>query len=243
MPPSHVPTLGVLMLDTRFPRLPGDIGNPASVDMKTLYHTVAGADVARVVTCAEVDPVLLGPFVDGARDLERRGATLMTTSCGFLSVFQNDLAAAVDVPVIASSLLLVPVLARMLAPGRPVGIVTANSETLSPVHLAAAGIASPVVICGIEGGRELPRALLQPKARQATTIDPEAATRDVIAACRRMLGANPGIGAIVFECTNLQPYADAVRDRFGLPVFGLVDAIRLFHPHAVPGVKNPGPAR
>ena len=41
--------LGVLMLQTRFPRPPGDIGHPASFDFPVLYRVVQGASAARVV--------------------------------------------------------------------------------------------------------------------------------------------------------------------------------------------------
>src|SRR5213079_1132189 len=89
-------TVGILMLDTRFPRIPGDMGNATTFPFPVRYHRVRGAKG------------LLPAFVDGARQLEREGVGAVTTNCGFLVKFQRELAAAVTVPVFTSSLLLVP---------------------------------------------------------------------------------------------------------------------------------------
>src|SRR5215510_11888351 len=104
--------LGVLMLDTRFPRVPGDIGNPATFAVPVRHRIVAGASPQRVVR--EGDPALLAPFLDAARALVAEGAAAITTSCGFLVEYQAALQAELPVPVWTSSLLKLPELA---APG------------------------------------------------------------------------------------------------------------------------------
>src|SRR5919201_2821438 len=107
-------TIGILMLDTRFPRIPGDMGHAATFDFPVRYHRVTGAEPHRVVRGGAAG--LLEAFVAGARELEREGIGAITTNCGFLSTFQRELAAAVSVPVFTSSLLLVPLVHRMLRP-------------------------------------------------------------------------------------------------------------------------------
>ena len=42
-------SVGVLVLDTKFPRVPGDIGNASTFDFPVRYHRVSGASSARVV--------------------------------------------------------------------------------------------------------------------------------------------------------------------------------------------------
>jgi hypothetical protein len=108
-------TVGILMLDTRFPRIPGDMGNAVTFPLSVRYHRVPGAAPDLVVRRGAAS--LLPAFLDGARALEREGVGAITTNCGFLAKFQREMAAAVAVPVFTSSLLLVPLVHRML--GRP----------------------------------------------------------------------------------------------------------------------------
>jgi hypothetical protein len=74
--------LGVLMLDTAFPRLPGDVGHASSWRMPVRWRTVAGASPQRVVR--DADASLLAPFIAAAQALVADGAAALTTSCGFL---------------------------------------------------------------------------------------------------------------------------------------------------------------
>lgn len=107
-------SLGILMLDTKFPRIPGDIGNPDTFSFPVQKLMVKGADPKRVVQ--EGDPALLEPFLSAAAELERAGVSAITTSCGFLAMFQQELAARVKIPVFASSLLQVNLVSSTLAP-------------------------------------------------------------------------------------------------------------------------------
>ncbi len=79
--------LGVLMPDTRFPRLPGDIGHPGSFEMPVRYPVVVGASPRRAVV--EHDAALIAPFVSAGLALVCEGATALTTSSGFLVLFQR----------------------------------------------------------------------------------------------------------------------------------------------------------
>src|SRR5256714_9089599 len=133
-------TVGILILDTRFPRIPGDMGNATTFPFPVRYHRVAGADPDLVVRRGAEG--LLPAFVEGARALEREGVGAVTTNCGFLVKYPRELAAAVPIPGFTSSLLLVPLVHRMLPPGRRVGIMTVNAGSLGPEHLAGAGIAA-----------------------------------------------------------------------------------------------------
>src|SRR5919109_3786807 len=120
-------TVGILILDTRFPRIPGDMGNATTFPFPVRYHRVTGADPDLVVRRGAEG--LLAAFVEGARALEREGVGAVTTNCGFLVKYQRELAAAVSVPVFTSSLLLVPLVHRMLPPGQRVGLITVNATS------------------------------------------------------------------------------------------------------------------
>jgi hypothetical protein len=205
--------LGVLMLETRFPRLPGDIGDPDSVPGPVLYRTVAGASPRRVVQAQ--DPSLLLPFIDAGHALVHAGATALTTSCGFLVLFQRELQAALPVPVWTSSLL-------KLRELRHPGILTVDADSLGAAHLRAAGAVDDVPIEGLASGCHLQRTLLD----DLPELDREQAEADAIAAALRLVGRRPDIDAIVLECTNLPPYADAIAVATGRPVHGLTTFLR-----------------
>ena len=122
--------LGVIMLDTVFPRLPGDVGNASTWPFPVRYKVVEGAKPVRVMG-DRPDPDLLQPFVQAARQLEMEGVDIITTSCGFLSQLQRELADSVAVPVVTSSLLQVPFVYSMLASTQKVGILTERSKLLT----------------------------------------------------------------------------------------------------------------
>src|SRR5450830_1704998 len=105
--------IGIIMLDTVFPRIPGDVGNATTFPFPVRYKRVNGASVKRVVK--EADPQLLQPFIEAAQELEMEGVKAITTSCGFLVMFQKQIADAVKIPVLTSSLLQVPFVSKLLA--------------------------------------------------------------------------------------------------------------------------------
>ncbi len=230
-------SVGILVLDTRFPRIPGDIGNAATFDFPVLYRRVTGASSDRVVRQGRRE--LLPLFIEGARALEREGVRAITTSCGFLAMFQSEMAASVSVPVFTSSLMLVPLVHRMLPPGKAVGIVTVDASSLRPAHYAGAGISPDMatVVAGLETEKEFTRVLLDDEME----LDVEVARQEHVTVARRLVDAHPEIGAIVLECTNMPPYRADVQAATGLPVFDITTLVRMVHDAAGPGLP-PRPA-
>lgn len=218
-------TVGILMLDTRFPRIPGDMGNAATFPFPVRYHRVSGAAPDLVVRRGAEG--LLPAFVAGARELEREGVGAVTTNCGFLVKYQQELAAAVSVPVFTSSLLLVPLVHLLLPPGRRVGIMTVNAATLGAEHLRGAGIGDdiPIAVAGMETEKEFTRVLLGDELE----LDVDLAREEHVRVARRLVSEHPDLGAIVLECTNMPPYAADVQRETGLPVFDIVSLVTLVH--------------
>ena len=204
--------LGVLMLETRFPRLLGDVGHPASWQMPVRFAVVPGASPRRVVL--QSDAALLQPFIDAARSLVQQGAAAITTSCGFLVTFQQALQAALPVPVWTSSLLKLP---ELQAPG----IVTVDAASLRGTHLQAAGAAADTPVEGLAPGSSLQRTLLE----DLPSLDTAAAELEVTAAAQRLLRRHPALQSLVLECTNMPPYAAAVKRATGLPVHHLLSLV------------------
>jgi hypothetical protein len=218
-------TVGILMLDTRFPRIPGDMGNAATFPFPVRYHRVPGADPDRVVRRGAEG--LLPSFVQAACALEREGVGMITTNCGFLVKYQRELAAAVAVPVFTSSLLLVPLVHRMLPPGRRVGIMTVNAGALAAEHLAGAGIGPevPLAVAGLEHEKEFTRVLLGDELE----LDVDLAREEHVRVARRLVAEHPDVGAIVLECTNMPPYTADIQRETGRPVFDITTLVRLAH--------------
>jgi hypothetical protein len=218
-------SVGILMLDTRFPRIPGDMGNAGTFDFPVRYHRVTGASPDRVVRQGHRD--LLPAFIEGARFLEREGVRAITTNCGFLAMFQAEVGAAVSVPVFTSSLMLVPLVHRMLPPGRAVGILTVDATSLREEHMRGAGIAPdvPFAVAGLEGEKEFTRVLLGDEME----LDVDAAREEHLRVVRRLLAQRPDIGAIVLECTNMPPYRALLQEATGLPVFDITTLVRMVH--------------
>ncbi len=216
--------LGILMLDARFPRIPGDMGNAATWPFPVMYRVVRGAVVDRVVLDGARG--LLPAFVEAARDLVALGCEAITTNCGFLSIFQQDLAQAVDVPVATSALMQVPWVQATLPPGRRVGVVTVSGATLTPAHLEAVGAPVDTPVVGTEEGREFFRILVRAERED---MDLALAEADVVDAALDLVRLHPTVGAIVLECTNMPPYAASVSAATGRPVYDVFSMIRWFH--------------
>jgi Asp/Glu/hydantoin racemase len=220
--------LGILMLEARFPRIPGDMGNAGTWPFPVLYKVVKGASPQRVV--AERAEGLLPNFVEAAKELEALGADGITTNCGFLSLYQMELSAAVTVPVATSSLMQVPMIQSTLPAGKRVGVITVSAGGLTRDHLIAIGLDPSLPVVGTDGGREFTRVLIG----NELTMDVAAAEQDILVAGDALVRKHSGIGAVVLECTNMVPYARALRDRLGLPVYDIYSFMLWFHAGLAP---------
>lgn len=215
--------LGILTLDTAFPRIWGDVGCAETFDFPVRYATPAGAGVDLVVH--RRDDSTLPAFVAAAQALVDAGAIGIATTCGFLARWQDAMTAALAVPVLTSSILQAGLVMRTLPMGRRVGIVTYSAEDLTPELLDAAGVPPGSPIEGVDPAGTFARTI-----RHGTEeLDVEAMAADVAAAARRLVGAHPDVGAIVLECANMPPYRGAVEAATGVPVYDAAQLVRWFH--------------
>jgi hypothetical protein len=216
--------LGILMLEAKFPRIPGDMGNATTWPFPVLYRVVLGATPEKVVLKGAAG--LLPDFIAAAQELVRLGAEAITTNCGFLSLFQKEMAEAVRVPVATSSLMQVPWVQATLPPGKRVGVVTVSKKSLTSRHLEAAAVPLDTPIAGTENGTEFFRVLIE---GAKTEMDIDAAERDVVGAGVSLVAKHPEIGALVLECTNMPPYAAALAQAVRLPVYDVYSMVSWFH--------------
>jgi hypothetical protein len=216
--------IGILMLDSAFERFNGDIGNARTWPFPVQYKIVHGAVPNKVVDTLN-NRDLFGRFAEAADALIAEGVDGITTTCGFLALYQEKLAAHCSVPVATSALLQVPMVARMLPKGRRVGILTFSAEHLTVHHLKAVGVDTDTPIVGMPAMSEFQRSIREGDS----TVPFEVLKGEVLDVAERMLAADPSIGAIVCECTNISPYAYDINRRLGVPIFDMVTLVHWFH--------------
>jgi len=214
-------TIGVLIMQSRVPCIPGSVSNASSYDFPVIYRVVPNLDVQRLVF--DADQSLAAPVIAAARELEQAGVSAITTDCGYMAWFQGQVAAAVRVPVALSSLLQVPLIRSLLPPARKVGVVVADSRSLRPQMLAAIGIdPAQIAIAGMEGQPAFWSAIMEENG----TLDSDAIEREVLDVAGALVRANPDIGALLLECSEFPPYSAAVQATLRLPVFDFQTLIR-----------------
>lgn len=224
---KQVPSvIGILMLDTQFPRPLGDLGNPQSWGVPVHLDIFKGVWPAKVVTsAASMRQARLVPGFQGmVRSMQMRGVQAVTTSCGFLVMLQKELQAVTKLPVVTSSLLQLPVLLRQ---EEKVGVLTISAASLGTEYLKAAGVPKhrlqDVIIQGMPPSGEFVSKILgnQP------TLDVAQARQEAVAAAMALKQRAPQIQSLVLECTNLPPYAEAIEVATGWKIFSLLTDPRL----------------
>ena len=215
------PTLGVILSDTTFRRPVGDVGNAASYEHPVIFHVAKGVTAEKMVR-AVPNAELLDAYLEGALALQERGASVITTTCGFLVSLQDAIATKLNVPFVASSLLLVPLILRLTAGGR-LGIITANDEALTKAHLAAAGVhgSAALAIAGLQRHKDFADPLL----RGIGEIDLGKVETCVVETATGLMRTWPDIKAFVCECHNLPPFSTAIQAATGKPVFDILSLV------------------
>lgn len=221
--------LGILSLDTQFPRIVGDAGNPGSYSFPAHVRVISGADARVIVSDGLPAQPLLDRFIEAAKALEAEGAFGLVSTCGFLVTAQDAIAAEVDIPVALSGLVMLPLLHRSFGTGK-IGVLTASQSALGPNCLAATG-ADPkrTVIGGLEHVEAFANCFLASKDRQSREFDAETMGVAIARRAADLIEADPDIRAILLECGNLPPYAGLIRKATGRPVYSVLDLAVGFH--------------
>ena len=220
--------IGIVMLDCRFARPPGDIGNAASFPFPVRYAVVENTPASQLTD--EGIPEAVQRFFRAAKSLQQQGARAILTSCGLLLPYQDELRKLLDVPVASSPILLLPLIRSLIGPDKQVGLVVSAvtdniKNILSRQEYAGARLIS------MEGSPEFMRAIMS--FSPPYTLDSDRLERELLDICGKAMEETPDIGAFLFECTNLPPYSSALRRKFGLPVFDVIGLCKLLHAAAV----------
>jgi hypothetical protein len=216
-------SVGILMVRSYFERFLGDIGHAGTWDFPVQYRIVHDATPARMTELHNID--LLDKFKAAAQELIDAGVDGITTTCGFLSIYQRELAEFCSVPVATSALLQVPMVERLIPPSKRVGILTYNSTSLNGPYFEGVGVAADTPVVGMPPDGEFVRSIRDGD----NSVRFETLREEVLEAAARLLREHPNVGAIVSECTNLTPYSADIAQRFGVPVYDAVSLVNWFH--------------
>ena len=211
--------IGILQVDGLRPLLPGDVSNATTFNFPVLYKVVEGITVERLF---RAEPSIIAGLIEGGKELERQGVRAISTNCGFFGHYQKELAAALDVPVFTSSLLQIPLIRQALKPNQKVGIITAESTSLSPGLLNACGTddLSTIVIAGIQDLPECKNIPLRTGSYNGLEMEHE-----LVNVAKQLVSDNPDVGALLLECANMPPFAWSIQKAVSLPVFDFVTMI------------------
>lgn len=218
---SYGRPIGILMLEEHIPCPPGTAGNPTTFSHPVCYEIVKGVSITSLKELNKPDS--LGAFIDAGRVLIEKGVCAITGNCGLMIVHQEQLAKVLSVPVFMSSLLQLPFIARLYGPAAKIGIMASSRGSLKPEHLlmAAAGADIPTALATMDGRTHFRAAV----GDQSGVLDFEKVEAEVVAVARELVAHNPDVRSILFECTDLPPYAAAVQEAVGLPIFDVTTLI------------------
>lgn len=211
--------VGIIVLEARYPCIPGNVANASTFDFPVRYESVHGGSIEGLL--GKHDESMLDGFIAAAHRLEAAGVKAITGACGFMALFQDRVQQAVNVPVLLTSLLQIPFIRQIT--GKRVGVITANNESLERMDLAGLRIRNAdFVSIGLEDSRAFSSAILE----ESGTLDSKGIEEEVVIQTRHLLDAHPDIGAILLECSDLPPYSHRLQREFGLPIFDYITMIR-----------------
>ena len=218
---SYGQGIGILLLDLDFtPYIPGDVANASTFDFPVTYEVVPDMSVERAT---DKDPAALETVVRAAQNLARRGVKAITSNCGYLGFFQQELARRMDMPVFLSSLMQLPFIAAMIGAQSKIGVFCARGKSFDSTLLEGVGVdpGLNLVVRGLDQGEHFNRGIMTNQGR----LDASLIEGEIVATARQLLAEEPSVGAILLECADLPPYARAVQAAVGLPIFDFVTMI------------------
>ena len=229
---SQTPFLGVLCWEEggnpkgleQLESLTGNSTNPLTYPFPVLFKKVVGANYQSVLVSP--DARLVGLMLETAESMVDRGVKAIITSCGFNAIFQKELADALKVPVYTSALLQIPFIRASLGRQKLL-VITASKQDLKPEHFHAVGVIDMhgIEIYGMEEMQEWSKISRSPDK----LLSMEKLEDEVVSLAALAKQEHSDLGAILLECTDLPPFADAVRKALNLQVYDLLTMVALIH--------------
>lgn len=216
--------IGILCLESYFPKMHGHLRNPTTYSFPTLVRVLTGIDIPRMLF--NPTPDLAQPFIDAAQELERDGVSAITGSCGFMALFQKEIAESVKIPVFMSSLLQLPIIRLTHGPEARIGILTASQKALTPKHLEACGTSfSSVHIQGMEGNPEFWETIIEGKRNN---FHLEKLEKEIVETATSF-AQEKSLNALLLECTDLPPFTQKIQQATKIPVYDINSLMEMIY--------------
>lgn len=216
--------VGILCLESYFPKMRGHLRNPRTYPFPTVMKVLKGLDIPKLLFNPSAE--MIKPFIDAARELEKDGVRAITGSCGFMALFQKEIAEAVSVPVFMSSLLQLPLIRIMHGENARIGILTASKKALGPKHLEACHVAwDSVFVEGMEGNPEFWETIIEGRRFD---FDVPRLEQEVVGTALRFIEQKE-LDALLLECTDLPPFARQIQEQSNVPVYDINSLMMLVY--------------
>ena len=215
--------VSVLQLDTRFCRVPGDVGCAESYLHDPEIIRVPCASVANIVT-DQPGQIDLDPFLNA---IERATGDVVVTSCGFLSPFQDQLQSITPKPIIASVLNMLSDLDVMKGADRS-SVLTFDATRLVEAHFPNPYRANDFRVVGLRPNNPLRQRI---EEDVPDCFDVSDVVNAVVADFA--LAVMPTTETVILECTNLPPYKPQMRHDSNVRIIDILSAIECIAPNTI----------
>jgi Asp/Glu/hydantoin racemase len=226
--PFYGEAIGILLNKTKTPLLPGNVGNASTYDFPVRIENIDAFPCDWWCDEEGASKRRLDEFIQAAKELEHKGVRAITTGCGYFAVFQEEASQALNLPLFTSPLLLVPMVSRMIGQNRKVGILASGAEQLKGSFLKNVGIDESIPIA-IEGMEQMKEFSAVYNYETKLVADIEILKVEILHAAKILVAKNPGIGAIVLECSDMPPFAADIQQAVNLPVFDYIAMINMVY--------------
>lgn len=214
-------SIGIIAVDLKYPKLPGNVVNATTYQFPVLYKKVE----FQIEQLFEGDSNLKEIIIQAAKELEQEGVRAVVGACGFFANFQKDVADALEIPAFLSSMVQLPIIKTGLKTGKKIGIITASGNDITDKMLHDMGVAPEDCyiedIGSVEGFKTI--------RYEYPYLDNESIAQTVVQAAKNLVEQHDDVGAILLECSDIPPYAYMVQDAVNLPVFDFITLINWAH--------------
>lgn len=227
---ESLPPLGALCLDYTddIHRPPGDVIESSSYEFPVIKKLIKGANLWKIVNPAAFPEDYLQLFVKACRELQEEGCIGIITSCGFLAQIQARLADQISLPIATSSLIQVPFILGCISSKKNIAVLTFDESVLNKVHFNGVGISDHQMERLIVKGCP-PDGVLHDIIVRGKPYIHEQLEQELVTLAKTTLENHPEVAAIVLECTQMPPFAQAIQKEVNLPVYDGITMVNWFY--------------